>query len=298
MRIAVLMSTYNGKKYIKEQIESILNQKGQFNLDLLVRDDGSTDGTLDILNEYSKLGKLRWVKGENLGPAKSFIDLLIDNKGYDFYAFSDQDDVWNLDKIDRALTKIGRNIGPCLYCSNAELVDANLNPFGRNVYKQHPKLDLCTMTCAGGLLGCTMVFNKSLAEIIWMNSVPQKMVLHDFYLAVLCKAVGGKIIYDEYASMKYRQHGNNVVGVAATKKNIIKSRIKSIVCKKKVSIAEQCEDILRYPITDSSRKWMEKVAMYKKDFIHRLALASTRKTNYVNRNMSVKVRLSILLGNR
>ena len=298
MRIAVLMSTYNGKEYIKEQIDSILNQKGEFSLDLLVRDDGSTDGTLDILNDYSRLGKLRWVKGENVGPAKSFIDLLIDNKGYDFYAFSDQDDVWNLDKIDRALIKIGGNLGPCLYCSNAELVDANLNSFGRNVYKQYPKLDLCTITCAGGALGCTMVFNKSLAEIVWMNSAPKKMVLHDFYMAVLCKAVGGKIIYDDYASMKYRQHGNNVVGVAATKKNIMNSRIKSIMCKKKVGIAEQCEDILRYSMADSSREWIEKVSMYKKNFIHRLALASSGKTHYINRNMSVKIRLSILFGNR
>ena len=99
MRVAVLMSTYNGEKYLNEQIDSILSQSGNFELSLLVRDDGSTDETINILNKYQNLGKLKWYSGKNLGPGKSFIDLLYKTHGYDYYAFSDQDDVWMTGKI-------------------------------------------------------------------------------------------------------------------------------------------------------------------------------------------------------
>lgn len=94
MKAAVLMSTYNGARFIREQLDSILDQTGEFELDLWVRDDGSTDGTKDILNDYESRGLLRWYTGENLGPAQSFLDLVRRTLGYDWYAFADQDDFW------------------------------------------------------------------------------------------------------------------------------------------------------------------------------------------------------------
>ena len=99
MRVAVLMSTYNGEKYIREQIDSILEQSGNFDLDLWVRDDGSKDSTQQILQEYAQQRKLHWYTGENLGAAHSFIDLVRKCKGYDYYAFADQDDYWMTNKI-------------------------------------------------------------------------------------------------------------------------------------------------------------------------------------------------------
>ena len=98
-KICVLMSTYNGDKYIIEQIESILNQK-KVNVELLIRDDGSTDKTLEILEEYSKKYKnLKYYSGQNLKTARSFMDLLFRAGEYEYYSFSDQDDVWDLDKL-------------------------------------------------------------------------------------------------------------------------------------------------------------------------------------------------------
>ena len=76
MRVAVLMSTYNGEKYLQQQLDSILKQTGGFEVDIWVRDDGSTDNTHRILKEYEKNGKLRWYTGNNLGPALSFISLV------------------------------------------------------------------------------------------------------------------------------------------------------------------------------------------------------------------------------
>ena len=95
MKVAVLMSSYNGEKYIRPQIDSILAQEGNFELSLFVRDDGSTDKTQAILQEYAQKRKLTWYTGNNLGPARSFMDLLKKCKGFNYYAFADQDDYWS-----------------------------------------------------------------------------------------------------------------------------------------------------------------------------------------------------------
>ena len=221
MNIVVLMSSYNGEKYIRSQIDSIIAQKGKFKIDILVRDDGSDDKTIDILNEYKNKGVLKWYSGKNLGTAHSFIDILCRAKGYDYYAFADQDDYWFVDKLERAVKSLEKICGPGLYFSNAELVDENLNSFGKKVYKKTPKTDLKTLSCSGGILGCSIVINKELAQIVQQKNNPTKMVMHDFYLAELCLALHGKIIADDKATLKYRQHNDNVIGVSASFKGIV-----------------------------------------------------------------------------
>ena len=145
MRVAVLMSTYNGENYMKEQIESILNQRGNFELDLWVRDDGSTDATKKILMQYEIEKKLHWYEGRNLKPALSFMDLIKHCENYDYYAFADQDDYWMPDKLLTGIMQIKDIKTPSLYCSNAELVDDNLKSLGRDVYKCDPKTDIYTL---------------------------------------------------------------------------------------------------------------------------------------------------------
>ena len=182
MRVAVLMSTYNGENYMKEQIESILNQRGNFELDLWVRDDGSTDATKKILMQYEIEKKLHWYEGRNLKPALSFMDLIKHCENYDYYAFADQDDYWMPDKLWTGIMQIKDIKTPSLYCSNAELVNDKLKSLGRDVYKCDPKTDIYTLACAGGLLGCTMIFNCALAQMIQNYSIPERLVMHDFIL--------------------------------------------------------------------------------------------------------------------
>ena len=93
MKITILLSSYNGEKYIEEQLNSIFNQTYD-NISILVRDDNSKDGTVKILEKYAAQGKLKWYSGENLGCAKSFWDLLCNFGESDYYAFCDQYDVW------------------------------------------------------------------------------------------------------------------------------------------------------------------------------------------------------------
>ena len=301
MRVAVLMSTYNGENYMKEQIESILNQRGNFELDLWVRDDGSTDATKKILMQYEIEKKLHWYEGRNLKPALSFMDLIKHCENYDYYAFADQDDYWMPDKLWTGIMQIKDIKTPSLYCSNAELVDDNLKSLGRDVYKCDPKTDIYTLACSGGLLGCTMIFNCALAQMIQNYSMPERLVMHDFYIALVCVAVKGSIRYDEDSYMLYRQHENNVVGVSYGFLNKITSRCREIVTREKNGIDSQAEQILKIygsRIGKDEKRWLEKISGYRRNLFTRLELAASFKTRYMNKNTAVKLRMAILLGNR
>lgn len=299
MTVAVLMSTYNGAKYLREQIESILNQTGDFSLELWVRDDGSCDDTLAILEEYKNKGQLKWYSGGNLGPAHSFLDLIKHCPGYDFYAFADQDDYWLPEKTSAGVSALQGKSVPALYCANADIVDANLKTVGRNVYRVSPRLDFETLMCASGLMGCTMVFNHHLAQIIQNHGMPGKITMHDAFLAEVCLTVGGELVFDRQAYMKYRQHGNNVVGVAHSFVQTVKGRTKKILTKDKIGIADNACELRQYgPINDEIAQWIDTVASYRENFLNRVMLAFSSRTRYMNFNLAVQYRLKILLGNR
>ena len=301
MWVAVLLSTYNGEKYIREQLDSVLKQIGSFKMDVWVRDDGSTDGTQAILEEYEKNGKIKWYTGCNLGPAFSFLNLVKRCIGYDFYAFADQDDYWLPDKIQSGINMIQSLEVPALYCSNAELVNTQLRGLGRNVYRQPPRLDFYTLTCAGGILGCTMVFNNMLAEMVQKHPLPQKIIMHDSYMAMICASVDGILVYDKNAQLKYRQHGDNVVGVSHGLWATLKERIGAIIRCPAVSIADQAESIIAILSNEMSAEkmnWLKKVSEYKNSYRSRMCLAFSRKMKYISKNIAFKLRLSILFGNR
>lgn len=120
-KVAVLLSTYNGSKYIKEQIDSILSQEG-VNIDIYIRDDGSTDETVNIIYEY-KSNNIFLTEGKNIGVGNSFMELLYSvPEIYDYYAFADQDDIWSEKKIRIAIEVLQKN-KKHLYASNQELID-------------------------------------------------------------------------------------------------------------------------------------------------------------------------------
>ena len=300
MKVAVLMSTYNGDEYLKEQIESILGQKGDFELTLIVRDDGSIDGTQHILSEYEGKKQLQWYQGDNKGPAHSFWDLILNTHGFDFYAFADQDDFWEEDKIYRALISM-HNKNADVYCCNALMVDQQLCSIGRPVYRVPPKTDFYTITCAGGILGCTLVFSSAIREIICENMMPQNIIMHDFYLCLLSVSIGKKLVYDEFIGLKYRLHGRNVVGVSKSKLQAIYELLNTISNPIRVSIAEQANDILECYgsiISEEKKNWLKVISLYRKSLFTRMSLALTKKTKYSSLNSSIRNRLTILFGKR
>lgn len=103
--VCVLMSTYNGGKYLQEQIDSLIGQ-ADVNLTVLVRDDGSSDSTTVILERYKQKGVLDWYPGENIGSARSFLDLVSRAPYCDYYALCDQDDYWFPEKLSVAISRL------------------------------------------------------------------------------------------------------------------------------------------------------------------------------------------------
>lgn len=212
-RVDILMSTYNGEKYVAEQIESILSQT-YADIRLTIRDDGSKDGTTTILSRYAKSDdRIQLILQENLGVVGSFYRLLQDaDPAYQFFAFADQDDVWRLDKVERAvqvLTEYDSTM-PLLYCAGLEYVSANLTHVGysQNISKTPSLNNALVQNIAQG---CTIVINKVARELLLKHAWPPQVMMHDWWLYVVVSAFG-KVVRDDFISMKYRQHGTNVVG--------------------------------------------------------------------------------------
>ena len=294
------MSSYNGEKYIRQQIDSILAQHCERPFDLWVRDDGSHDSTPEILQSYQIAGKLQWYTGENLRPAHSFWDLLLHCPGYDYYCFADQDDIWHTDKLQRAIDPLIGIENPALYFANARLVDGDLAYLGRNVYRQKPQTDFYSLVCNGGILGCTMALNAPLAQLLQQAPVPENMVMHDAFAAIVCAMFDGTIHYDEQAHMDYRQHGNNVVGSKWTKWDALKDRINTITTPQKVSISLQAQTLLTcFPqLSDPDKKaFLLQVAHYRDSAQNALKLSLSRKPRFNGKNKELTARLAILLRN-
>lgn len=301
MRLAVLMSTYNGERFIRQQIDSILGQVCNCQVDLCVRDDGSWDNTIAILEEYAAAGKLHWYRGKNLKPAKSFLDLLKHCPGYDYYAFSDQDDYWYPDKLQNSIDRLSGIIIPALSFANARLVDVALQPLGRNVYRNPPHTDFWSVTCGAGILGCTVVFNKMLAHLIQEKPLPQELIMHDYYLGIVCALHDGMILYDHAPCMDYRQHGSNVIGSSSRKIDALKDRIRQLTVKNSRTLdmmaASICENYPDVPNRENW-EWLYNVSRYRESFFRAAKLALDWRPTYNSRNMEITLRLSILLRNR
>lgn len=302
-RIQVIMSSYNGEKYIKQQIESIFNQI-DCQISLLIRDDGSTDDTVNIINEISKKYDIKLIKGDNLKPAKSFLEALKSSDDeYDYYAFSDQDDVWKNDKIIKAIEKIkNEKIEiPILYCGNLCEVDKNLNIINPNLLPNDINLDYKVLISRSSyLFGCTMVFNKKLRDYV-INQEYTKPIMHDIWIALMA-SLKGKIIYDNRAYIYYRQHDNNEVGSQSSFKRKMKNRILFLKGHDKGNIANQANDIFKIIENDDSissdiKQYTKIVANYNKSLKNKIYFLKKEKKDGLTLKKMIFRTLLILLGN-
>lgn len=222
--VTVLLSTYNGEKYIGQQLDSIYKQK-DIDLRLFVRDDGSTDSTQSILNAEQAKGKLTWYTGDNLKPAYSFWDLLCNAPSSDYYAFADQDDYWMEDKLSAACKQLHEHEGPALYFAQTQLADENLNPLPS--VKIHPLLTYGEALIHQFVGGCTMVLNDAMRKIL-ISYRPEYLQMHDFWIYDVALAVGAYVYFDPTPRMLYRQHGHNAVGQLNSKRFVWQSRMKRL----------------------------------------------------------------------
>lgn len=234
MKIAVLMSTYNGEKYIRPQIESILRQVN-VEVTLYIRDDGSSDSTCDIIRAYQREHKNIILYCEkNIGVGNSFMQLLyLINDEYDYYGFCDQDDIWDENKLCVAINTIKSFTVPTLYVSNQILVDKAGNIIKKR-YDEAPDISYLQILSQNKVSGCTMVWNHSLNSILCLpqHRPSEKLLenrIHDVWVAMIASTVGN-LIYDNNGYIYYRQHENNVVGAQNdTKLTIFKNQFNKLV---------------------------------------------------------------------
>ena len=205
----ILLAAYNGEKFIREQIESLLAQKCEgFSLHIFVRDDGSKDGTLDILHEYENQGKLKLFTGENKGFAKNFLTLASLCDEADYYAFCDHDDIWENFKVQKAFDALEarpeeEKEKPLLYFSNYEFYNEEMTSHTpHSMGKLTPCFANAMLDCPA--LGCTQVFNNAARREL-VKAMPEHVVGHDCWTYMLCAGLGN-VIFDDSVTLRFRRH--------------------------------------------------------------------------------------------
>lgn len=216
-RILVLMSTYNGHAYLREQVLSILRQQCSAEVKLRIRDDGSTDDTCEQIMKLSATfpGRIELFRGENIGYNASFFALMEDAEGYDYYALSDQDDVWQPDKLQRALSFLEKEDAsvPLLYACTSVMTDKKLKPIGETRKKKRD-LTLYNTQIQNICPGHNQVMNEALLKKVRGPWDIQKIYVYDLWIANTA-ALYGKILFDNTPHTYYRQHESNELGSKA-----------------------------------------------------------------------------------
>lgn len=219
--VDVLMSVYNGEKFIEEQLISLLNQSYK-NIKIIIRDDGSVDSTREIIFDYMGRfpGKIDYFNENlNLGSSKSFLRLL-NFSNADYFMFCDQDDVWCSDKVEKCLMKMKEmeisceKEQPILIFTDLKVVDAHLNILSESLWrtqKLDPNISLHwkKLLAQNVVTGCTMMLNKHIEKYI-KQEVNFK-IHHDQLIAVLASKYGA-VSWVSSPTMLYRQHHSNVLG--------------------------------------------------------------------------------------
>lgn len=227
IRVLVLLSTFNGEKYLPELLESVEKQKA-VKVNILARDDGSKDKTISILEDFAKkYHNIQIVKGENLGYAKSFWTLVQEAEGYDYYAFCDQDDVWLEDKMARAVQKMQKIEGPVLYTSAVKAVNDKNEILSDNLFQTTGVQNVYKSFQRSIVPGCVMVFNEAAREK--MAKYRGVLESHD-WAAYIITRVFGTVIFDKESCIHYRIHSGNTLGANS---GGLKQKIKNVFHKKK-----------------------------------------------------------------
>lgn len=216
-KVVVLMSTYNGAKYLRVQLESLLSQVG-LSPTIIIRDDGSTDDTIEILESFSKSNSnIKYYQGINVGPCHSFFKLVQEVEKYDFdyYMFADQDDFWYETKVTDAIENLSL-VSTELYCSSFDISNEDLKTINTVIHKE--KYDAGNLHVEGTFPGCTMAFNKRMYQHLLASlDSPDvwKTSIHDAWL-VRVALLKGQLKTGTVPQMSYRQHSSNAIGTSVT----------------------------------------------------------------------------------
>ncbi|MEH6587162.1 MAG: glycosyltransferase family 2 protein [Halioglobus sp.] len=215
---AVFLSTFNGSRFLSEQLNSIIEQSFT-GWQLYIRDDGSSDETLEIIGRFTELDdrihNLSSIPTARLGPKNSFAKLLSYGyaQGIENYFLCDQDDVWHPDKMAKQLDSLMKIQGPGLVSCKVQLTDENMQYSGKKpafeIGGAESQLNISGLLSRNCIPGCTMAFNRQLVELAM--PIPEVCVMHDWWIA-LAAVSAGELNYIGAPLVYYRQHAENVVG--------------------------------------------------------------------------------------
>ena len=225
MKIHILLSTYNGEQFLAEQIQSIQQQTVQ-DWKLLIRDDGSTDRTREIIREFvAQDSRIHWInenESKNLGVIKSFHNLAQFEEA-DVYFFSDQDDVWLPQKLELSLAEARKYPAemPLMVYMDLTVVNQDLEVLSNSMIRSqsgHANTELVQELTENTVTGGVAMVNHALIQL-WNQT--EDILMHDWYLALLATAFG-KLVYIDQPGELYRQHEHNVLGARTWSKRIKK----------------------------------------------------------------------------
>lgn len=226
--ITILLATYNGSRYLPDQLSSLAGQTMRPDR-IVVRDDGSSDNSLVLVQDWARRNQIdcQTIIGQNLGPAKSFLTMTALAEDSDIFFFCDQDDVWLEDKIERAARWLNQSepSKPLLYASRLEVVDQALHSLRKSELPVH--LSFESAACESLLTGCTMAFNGAFRELL-RKRLPRTVIMHDWWCYLIASGLEeAGLYYDETPTILYRQHSSNAVGAGPTGINALKARLKN-----------------------------------------------------------------------
>lgn len=214
-KVVILLATRNGSQFLQDQLASYSAQTYP-NWELLVSDDGSTDQTIEIIKNFAMRIPQRVVvrSGPQLGFWQNFMSLVrSDDINGDLFAYSDQDDIWFAEKLARAVSWFEAlpDQEPALYFTRTELIHADGTAAGfSSIFKRPPGFRNALVQNIGG--GNTMTFNRAARSALRATAADALLVAHDWWTYQVVTGVGGVAHYDPDASLKYRQHGQNLIG--------------------------------------------------------------------------------------
>ena len=235
-QVAILLSTYNGTRYLRELFDSLLSQT-HTDFTIYVRDDGSKDDTVSIIKEYCENDeRVQFIDDQlHLGPTKTFMHLLqvVDSS---YYMFCDQDDVWLPDKVKVSVEKIKeierQAMKPIIVYTDLVVTDGDLNPVAQSMWEySHLNVDTPTsfnyICVYNNIPGCSSIINNTAKEVVDFEQELPKNIYHDWWIAICVSKHGGKIVPLKQSTILFRRHGDNETNVSSESRSL-SSKIKRL----------------------------------------------------------------------
>lgn len=296
MKVAVLMSTYNGHKFLNQQLDSLAKQTIADCMTVYIRDDGSCDDTIRLVEQWKERIDIILYKGKNIGSAKSFWELFMNKEiQADYYAFCDQDDVWDSDKLETSIYRIKE--GACLYACNCRIIDEEGKIVQEKYMTSSPQISLPKLFISGFAQGCSMTFSDALRKYV-MDLNIECITMHDS-IVMLYSVIYGKVYWDSTPHFGYRMHSNNVV--AKKNKNIVQKMKTTYRCWKNEgenSKAKVAAEILKNvdTIQTTDLEYLQDVANYRTSMKSKIKILFTKEVDGIPMRNVNSYRMRIILN--